>query len=71
MNGMHWVLEEEEGGCRLEEPFIGCVLQKRKKKMLMALMHDWAFVTAIFLPATSARGTVLSASQLIINHFDD
>lgn len=38
------------------------------KKLLMALLHDWAFVTAIVLPATSARGTVLSASQLIINH---
>lgn len=34
----------------------------------MALLHDWAFVTAIVLPATSAGGTALSASQLIINH---
>lgn len=47
-----------------EEPFIGSVLQK----LLMALLHDWAFVTAIVLPATSARGTVLSASQPTINH---
>lgn len=29
------------------------------KKLLMALLHDWAFVTAIVLPATSARDTVL------------
>ena len=41
---------------------------KKKKKLLMALLHDWAFVTAIVLPATSARDTVLTASQLIINH---
>lgn len=64
VNGMHWVLEEEEG-CREEELFIGSVLQK---KLLMALLHDWAFVTTIVLPATSATGTVLSASQLLINH---
>lgn len=38
------------------------------KKLLMALLHDWAFVTAIVLPATSARGTVFSGSQPIINH---
>lgn len=69
MNGMRWVLEEEEEGCRGEELFIGSVLQKKKKKkLLMALLHDWAFVTAIVLPATSARDTVLTASQLIINH---
>lgn len=41
---------------------------KERKKLLMALLHDWAFVTAIVLPATSARDTALSASQLIINH---
>lgn len=43
-------------------------LRAAKKKLLMALLHDWAFVTAIVLPATSARDTALSASQLIINH---
>lgn len=64
MNGMRWVSEEEEG-CRGEELFIGSMLGK---KLLMALLHDWAFVTAIVLPATSARGTTFSASQLIINH---
>lgn len=42
--------------------------KKQKKKLLMALLHDWAFVTAIVLPATSARDTVLWASQLLINH---
>lgn len=31
----------------------------KKKKMRMALLHDWVFVTAISLPATSARDTVL------------
>lgn len=64
VNGMRWVLEEEEG-CRGGVLFIGSELQK---KLLMALLHDWAFVTAIVLPATSARDTALSASQLIINH---
>lgn len=64
MNGMRWVSEEEEG-CRGEELFIGSML---RKKLLMALLHDWAFVTAIVLPATSARGIAFSASQLIINH---
>lgn len=31
----------------------------KRKKNAMALLHDWAFVTAIALPATSARDTVL------------
>lgn len=47
------------------------LLQKKKtkkKKLLMVLLHDWAFVTAIVLPATSARATVVWASQLAINH---
>lgn len=43
-------------------------LRAAKKKLLMALLHDWAFVTAIVLPATSAMDTALTASQLIINH---
>lgn len=43
-------------------------LHAGRKKLLMALLHDWAFVTAIVLPATSARGAAFSASQLIINH---
>lgn len=34
----------------------------------MALLHDWAFVTAIVLPATSARDSVLRARLLVINH---
>lgn len=59
MNGMLWVLEEEEG--RLgEKLFVGSLLEKRKKKKTaLALLHDWAFVTAIVLPATSARDCVL------------
>lgn len=32
---------------------------KKKKKLLMALLHDWAFVTTIVLPATSATDSVL------------
>lgn len=46
------------------------LLQKKKeeKKLLMVLLHDWAFVRAIVLPATSARDTVVWASQLAINH---
>ena len=67
MNGMRWVLEEE-GGCRGEERRGAVHWLCAAKKLLMALLHDWAFVTAIVLPATSARDTVLSASQLIINH---
>lgn len=55
MNGMRWVLEEEEEGWRGKEVFIGSLLQKKK---LMALLHDWAFVTALVLPATSARDTL-------------
>lgn len=51
---------EKEEGCGGEELFIGSLLQK---KVLMALLHDWAFVTAIVLPATSARGTALSAQS--------
>lgn len=34
----------------------------------MAVLHDWAFVTARFLLATSACGTALTASELRINH---
>lgn len=63
VNGMRWVLEEEEG-CHERS----CSLAPCCKKLLMALLHDWAFVTAIVLPATSARGTALPARQLIINH---
>lgn len=37
-------------------------------KTAIALLHDWAFVTAIVLPATSARDSVLRARQLAINH---
>lgn len=40
----------------------------KEKKMLMALLHDWAFVTAKVLPVTSAGSSVLSATRLVINH---
>lgn len=33
----------------------------------MALLHDWAFVTAKVLAVTSAGGTLLSNTRLIIN----
>lgn len=48
--------------------WLPCCRRRRKKKLLMVLLHDWAFVTAIVLPATSARNTVVWASQLAINH---
>lgn len=53
------------GGVLKEKLFIGYTLQK----LLLAVLHDWAFVTARVLPATSAPGTVHSTSQLGINHF--
>lgn len=43
-------------------------LHVAKKKMLMALLHGWAFVTAKVLPVTSAGSSVLSATKLVINH---
>lgn len=63
MNGMLWLLEEEEGR-RGEELFVGSLLEK--KKTAIALLHDWAFVTAIVLPATSARDSV-APSQAACN----
>lgn len=51
-------------GVLKEELFIGYTLQK----LLMAVLHDWAFVTARVLPATSACGTVLHASEPGFNH---
>lgn len=52
-----WKKRERERGRR-----------ERGEKLLMVLLHDWAFVTAIALPAASARDTVARASQLVINH---
>lgn len=64
MNGMHLGFRRGGGVSRQ-----GAVHHRAaKKKLLMALLHDWTFVTAIVLPATSARETVLSASQFIFNH---
>lgn len=40
--------------------------KKEKKKTAIALLHDWAFVTAIVLPATSARDSV-APSQAACN----
>lgn len=65
MNGMLWLLEEEEGRGG-EELFVGSLLEKKKKKTAIALLHDWAFVTAIVLPATSARDSV-APSQAACN----
>lgn len=45
-----------------------CVEGGIKKIFLMALLHDWAFVTAKVLAVTSARGTLLSNTKLIINY---
>lgn len=49
-----------------EKIFIGSTLRKKKKKLLMVLLHDWAFVTAIVLPDTSARGQQ-APRQLVSN----
>lgn len=64
LNGRRWAFgeEDEEEGCWAGEQLIGSPVAEEedgKKKLLMVLLHDWAFVTAIVLPATSARATVV------------
>lgn len=59
VNGMPWVFRKGGGVWRRRAVH----WLPAAKKVLMALLHDWAFVTAIVLPATSARGTALSAQS--------
>lgn len=69
VNSMLWVLEEEEekGGIWEKRRFsLAPHCEKKKKKLLMVLLHDWAFVTAIVLPDTSARGQQ-APRQLVSN----
>lgn len=66
MNGRRWAFKEEGCWAEAQAHWLALAGKKRErekrergKELLMVLLHDWAFVTAIVLPATSARDTVV------------